>query len=156
MARLTGKRWYGVDLLTWACLAHNAFDAREFVGYEEALMPVDPELLELYVDSVDIEPFQGEDFDNVTSYGAAVPYRAKIDAKTEEVLKKTGDIALSTHSVALDDVYPIDERDRITMPARFRISNPVIAAVKEWTDETGPHHTTVKVGVRKRRKGREV
>lgn len=112
-------------------------------------MPVDPELLELYVDTLIIEPFQGDDFNNVTSYGAPVNYRSKIDAKTEEVLRKTGDVALSTHSCALTDVFPIDERDRVTMPARFKIANPIIAAVKEWTDEMGPHHTTVKVGARK-------
>lgn len=145
---MTGKRWHGVDPYTWALLTNCAFDARELSGWEGELMPVDPELLELYVDTITIEPFLGSNFENVKSYGAPVPYRAKIDAKTEEVVRDTGDVVKSTHSVAMDDVYPIDPRSRINMPVRFQITNPEIRAVMEWTDEIGPHHTTIKVAAR--------
>lgn len=120
-------------------------------------MPVDPELLELYVDEIYIDPYVSTNFNNVDTFGASVKYRAKIDAKIEEVLRKTGDVALSTHRIALDDIYEIDEKDRITMPsnARFRVANPEIVAVYSWTDENEitatvlGHHTTVWVGARK-------
>lgn len=121
------------------------------------MMPVDPELLELYVDEIYIEPYVSTSFNNVDVFGASVTYAAKIDAKVEEVLRRTGDVALSTHSIALDDVYEIDEKDRITMPSnvRFKIANPEIMAVLSWTDENAitatmlGHHTTLKVGARK-------
>lgn len=149
MARSRGKSWYAVDVPDWLLLSGEMALAEQV--RKEAVMPVDPDLLELYVDTVQIAPYQSTDFDNVDTFGANVPYRAKIDAKTEEVLRRSGDVAVSTHSVALDDVYSIDERDRITMPAtpRFRIANPEIKAVWGWSDEMGDHHTTVKVGARK-------
>lgn len=145
----TSKHWWAIDLPTWLLLAGEAVLVEQV--REGDMMAVDPELLELYVDEVQIEPYVSTDFDNVDTYGAGVLYRAKIDARTEEVVRKNGDVAVSTHSVALDDVYAVDERDRITMPAtpRFRISNPEIKAVWGWSDEIGDHHTTVKVAARK-------
>ena len=112
-------------------------------------MPVDPLLACLFTDDVLIAPFIGRDFANVESFGPDVSYKAHIEAKTEEVVRPTGDVAVSTHRVILNDRFSIDERDRITMPSRFRIANPEIKAVMEWTDDTGPHHTTVLVGPRK-------
>ena len=151
----TSKHWWAIDLPTWLLLAGEAVLVEQV--REGRMMAVDPELLELYVDENQIEPYVSTDFDNVDTFGAAVTYRAKIDAKLEEVLRKTGDVALSTHRVALDDVYSIDERDRLTMPsnARFRVTNPEIMAVLSWTDESAitatvlGHHTTLKVGARK-------
>ncbi len=112
-------------------------------------MPVDPLLSCLFTDEVLIAPFAGRDFGNVESFGADVSYKAHIKAKTEEVVRSTGDVSISTHRVILKDRFPIDERDRITMPSRFRVANPEIKAVMEWSDENGPHHTTVLVGPRK-------
>lgn len=150
-----GKWWWAVDLPTWLLLAGGV--ARTEQVREGGIMPVDPELLELYVDEVWIEPYVSTDFDNVDTFAAAVKYRAKIDAKIEEVLRESGDVAVSSHSIALDDVYEIDEKDRITMPsnARFKVTNPEIKAVCSWTDENAitatmlGHHTTLKVGARK-------
>lgn len=143
----TSKHWWAIDLPTWLLLAGEAVLVEQI--REGGMMAVDPELLELYVDDVWIEPYVSTDFDNVDTFGASVKYAAKIDAKTEEVLRKTGDVAVATHSIALDNVYSVDEKDRVTMPARFLISKPEIMAVKEWTDELGPHHTTLKIGARK-------
>ena len=112
-------------------------------------MPVDAGLLCLFTDEVTIEPFTGRDFNNVESFGAGVTYQAHVTAKVEEVVRSTGDVAVATHRVVLTDRFTIDERDRITMPARFKIANPEIMAVLEWTDENGPHHTTIMVGARK-------
>lgn len=150
MARSTGRKWYGVDLLTWLCLGRTVFDTEEIPVYEErALMAVDAELLELYVDTLVWESWLSADFSNVDTYGTPVNLRAKIDAKTEQVVRATGDVVSSTHSIALDDVYAIKPKDRITMPSRFPVSQPEIMAVLEWPDENGPHHTTIKVGPRK-------
>lgn len=114
-------------------------------------MPVDPELLDMFNETVMIEAYLGKNFDNVPQYAAAAPYQCKIDAKTEEVLRRTGDTAVSTHRVVLTDNYQIDERSRITMPTRFRIASPEIMAVRDWTEPGfGPlHHTTLMVGARK-------
>ena len=114
-------------------------------------MPVDPELLELMVDTIDQEPFLGQDFDNVESYGPAVTHQCHISAHTEEVLRDTGDTALATHRIVLSDRVPFDERDKITMPARFKVTNPEILAVLEFTDNdpvNPQHHTTLKIGSR--------
>jgi hypothetical protein len=151
----TGKRWWAVDLPTWLLLSGETALVEQVD--ERRMMPVDPELLELYVDEVWIEPYVSTDFNNVDTFGASIKYAAKIDAKIEEVLRKTGDVAVSSHRVALDDVYEIDEKDRITMPsnARFKVANPEIVAVYSWTDEKEitatalGHHTTVWVGARK-------
>ncbi|MCP4201164.1 MAG: hypothetical protein GY769_04440 [bacterium] len=151
----TGKRWWAVDLPTWLLLAGVRADA-ELVD-EAVLMPVDPDLLELYVDEVVIEPWVSKDFGNVETFGAAVTYRAKIDAHVEEIPRDSGDVAKSSHRVALDDIYAVGERDRITMPSngRFAVSQPEILKVHSWTDENPVtttelgHHTTVIVGGRR-------
>lgn len=150
-----GKWRWIVDLPTWLLLAGKSALAEQVRDGD--MMPVDPELLELYVDEVYIDPYVSTDFNNVDTFGASVKYRAKIDAKVEEFLRRTGDVALSTHRIALDDVYEVDEKDRITMPSniRFKVSQPEIVAVNSWTDENAitatniGHHTTVWVGARK-------
>lgn len=111
-------------------------------------MTVDPALLSLFTDSVTIKPFLSRDFQNVESFGAAVAFQAHVTASVEQVVRPTGDTAVATHRVVLTDRFTIDERSRITMPARFRIVNPEIMAVLEWTDDNGPHHTTILVGPR--------
>lgn len=150
-----GKWRWAVDLPTWLLLAGELALSEQV--QEGDMMPVDPELLELYVDEVEIEPYVSTDFNNVDTFGAAVTYRAKIDAKIEEVLRRTGDVALSSHRVALDDIYAVDEKDRIKMPSnvRFKVANPEILAVLSWTDENAitatmlGHHTTLWIGARK-------
>lgn len=112
-------------------------------------MAVDPLLGCLFVDEVKIAPFVSKDFDNVKTYGPDVIHKAHIKAKMEDVVRRTGDTAVATHRVVLTNRFDIDERDRITMPTRFKIANPEIMSVLEWTDENGPHHTTVMVGPRK-------
>lgn len=152
--RIPKWRW-AIDLPTWLLLSGETALVEQVD--ERRMMPVDPELLELYVDEIYIDPYVSTDFNNVDTFGASVKYRAKIDAKVEEVLRKTGDVALSTHRIALDDVYEIDEKDRLHMPSsvRFKVANPEIVAVYSWTDEKEitatalGHHTTVWVGARK-------
>lgn len=113
-------------------------------------MPVDPDLLELYVDEITWEPWLDDDFDNDDNFDDPQLLRAKIaGAQTEEVERSTGDVVVTTHAIALDDVYPIGLRDRITMPARFLVSQPPIAKILPATDEEGDHHTTIVVGRRK-------
>ena len=112
-------------------------------------MAWDDELDELMVDTVLISPYLSTTFDHVDSFGTAVAYRCHISAKTEEVLRDTGDVALATHRVVLNVRADIDERDRIEMPTRFKVVNPKIMAVLEFTDEEGPHHTKVLVGPRR-------
>lgn len=111
-------------------------------------MTVDAALLPLFTDVVTVEPFLGRNFQKVESFGPAVNYQAHVTAQIEQVLRESGDVAVSTHRAVLTDRFTIDERSRITLPARFRIANPEIKAVLEWTDENGPHHTTILVGPR--------
>lgn len=112
-------------------------------------MPVDTELLELFVDTVTVEPYLSTGFSTLAkAYGPAVSYQAYISAKIETVVRPTGETAVSTHRVILTDRFSIDERSRITLPARFRIVNPEIVSVLEWTDQFGSHHTTILVGPR--------
>ena len=111
-------------------------------------MTVDAALLPLFTDSVNIEPFLSVDFNKVRTYGPAVSHKAHIVAHIEEVLRPTGDLVKSTHRVVLTKRTAVSVHDRITIPARFSILNPEIMAVQEWTDENGPHHTTVFVGPR--------
>lgn len=112
-------------------------------------MPVDTELLELFVDEVTIEPYLSTGFSTLSkAYGAGVDYQAYIAAKIETVVRPTGETGVSTHRVILTDRFSIDERSRITLPGRFRILNPEIMAVLEWTDQFGNHHTTLLVGPR--------
>ena len=148
----TPKRRWAIDLPTWLLLAGETAFVEQVD--ERAMMAVDPELLELYVDEIYIDPYVSTDFNNVDTFGASVKYRAKIDARIEEVLRRTGDVALSSHRIALDDVYSVSERDRITMPTRFSVQRPEILAVLAWTDENEitatalGHHTSLKIGAR--------
>lgn len=111
-------------------------------------MTVDAALLPLFTDKVTIAPFVSRDFNNVETFGVGVIRQAHVTAKIEEVLRKTGDVVHSTHRVVLTERVAVDERDRITLPARFKIVNPEIMAVLEWTDDNGPDHTTILVGPR--------
>jgi len=111
-------------------------------------MPVHPALLQLFVDEVQIQPFLSEDFNHVPSYGAATTYQAHITAHTAVIIRPTGNSVNSSHKIVLTDRFDIDERDLLTMPARFKVANPTILAVEEHTDEAGPHHTTLIVSTR--------
>ncbi len=140
MARSRGRHWNGIDERDWLLLGCPTWGD---------VMPIDPDLLELLVEEITIEPYVSTSFEHVVSYGASVPYQVKIDADVVSVLRDTGDVVKSTHKIVMDDVYTIDARSRITLPSRFVERNPEILGDKSRTDEIGLHHTTLLVDAKK-------
>lgn len=106
-------------------------------------MAVDPELLELYVDSITIEPSPTISKSAQNAYGAAVTHAAKIEGKRRLVKDANGRERLSTVTVYLTDVVTVDVNDRITLPAVWVPRSPQIMAIERLGDETGGHHSVI-------------
>lgn len=107
-------------------------------------MSLDPDLAELYVDTVSIKaagPLGKSG--KATHPGAAVDYAAKIEGRTITVTSPTGETLTSTVQIYIFGTPEIDLDDELTMPSRFDPQVPKIMAVRYPTDEDGVHHTVI-------------
>lgn len=99
---------------------------------------------DLMPDTVTVEPYLGNVSGYATPvYGAAVSYRCYIQSKVKLVRDGRGQERVSTVQIYLDRYVAIDPRARITLPARFSPRQPVVVAIEQHSDESGPHHTVV-------------
>lgn len=105
-------------------------------------MSVDPELLELFVDTVGIRPPTTQDFDGAQqAHGAAVNHKAHVSATTRELTRSSGEVLVSQAKVTFTERLAIDPKSLLVMPARFQIGEAPVLMVSESTDEIGPHHS---------------
>lgn len=93
-------------------------------------MALDPSLLELLPDEIQIEPFSSNSVSQAISYGAAVTYRAQIVGAWEKVIDRNGRELNSNVRVLIPDRVHIDPRDRITLPSGWVPRQPQILAVR--------------------------
>lgn len=117
--------------------------------------PLIPSLLDLFPETVTIEPCATEDAIGGRSYGAAVTVACRITQRVRQVRAETGEERVSTVQLLLAGDYgqTVTTKSRYTLPARFAPSaadvadvtlrQPVAVAVGYATDENGPHHQRV-------------
>lgn len=82
-------------------------------------MTFDDSLLELYEDTITVEPFSGETSGRVRTYGTAVPYPANITGGSKVTDATSGQEVVSTARVMIPNRVAIVLRSRVTLPADF-------------------------------------
>lgn len=92
--------------------------------------------------TVMIEPWQGVDEYGAPTYGVAVIYRARVQAKIRKIVTAQGEevVSMLTCYIAGLGITP---QDRITLPNQFSPNQPKILDVGLISDETGLHHSVV-------------
>lgn len=106
-------------------------------------MSWDNELTPLLVHTVTIEPWTGQDVDGKPTYGAAVSYAAKVEARPRLVRTPEGHVIATRGVVYLQTTSVPSTKDRLTLPSGFGATQPPIAEVQIQTDEDGVHHCEV-------------
>ena len=105
--------------------------------------PIVDDLADLFTDTVTVEPVVGADGFGDTTYGPGVTRAARVSGKIMTVRDQGGQETVSTVQVTLAGAFGVTVKDRFTLPARFVPTQPLPIAVKEASDENGPHHETV-------------
>ncbi len=101
-------------------------------------MPLDPQLIELMIDTVTIEPKTGIDKFNNIQYGDAVTVQCQIERMNKRVLDRTGRELISTVGIILaTPELSVGAEDRVTLPDG---SQPAIMEVLAVKDEVGPYY----------------
>lgn len=95
-------------------------------------MTFDPSLLELYEDTVTVEPFSAETSARVRTYGSGVTYPALIESGAKRVIGNDGAEVVSNVQVLIPNRVQIDQRSRVTLPAAYVPNQPPILAIAHW------------------------
>lgn len=102
------------------------------------MSPLDPELIELMLDEVTIEPKTGVDKFNNFSYGPAVIVDCQITRVNRRALDRAGRELISTVQVILaDPTLAVTADDRLTLPDGSR---PAIIEVLSAKDDEGDYY----------------
>lgn len=92
--------------------------------------------------TVTIEPWQSIDEYGAPTYGVAVVYRARVQAKIRKIVTAQGEEVVSTITCYIAGLE-ITPRDRMTLPNQFSPNQPKILGVGLISDEAGLHHSVV-------------
>jgi hypothetical protein len=107
-------------------------------------MAVDSELLELFGQTVTIEPYSTQNAYAESSFGSGVSYVARTERKTRLFRRSDGSEVVAVAVTYLAEAPTISTKDRITLPDG---SQPPIIAVESMPDETGDaYYTAVYTG----------
>jgi len=101
------------------------------------------DLLDLFADTVIIEPWTGSDGMGASSYGAAVSYSARVKGQNKLVKDPSGKEQISTVNIVLAGTPGVTLKDRFTLPVRFTPQQPPAIALDNSADENGAHHERV-------------
>lgn len=106
--------------------------------------PILDDLLDLFPDTVTVEESLGEDkYGKALGYGPAKVYPARVAGQIKMVRGMDGQERVSSLQVLLGTNEKISVKARFTLPARYVPNQPKAIAVRESTDENGPHHNRV-------------
>lgn len=92
-------------------------------------MTFDGSLLELFEDTVTVEPFSAETGARVQSFGTAVTYRALIQNGARRVIGPQGREVISNVQVTIPNRVHFDQRSRVTLPAGYVPNQPPIIGI---------------------------
>lgn len=108
--------------------------------------PIVADLAELFSETVVVEAYTGQAQHGVDTYASGVSRACHIEGRSRVIRDLSGQERVSTVTVTLAGAFGTSEKDRITLPSRFAVTQPPILAVKRMTDENGEalgHHETV-------------
>lgn len=98
---------------------------------------MDGALLELFPDTITIEPFSSMSVTQVVTYGTAVTYAANVAAEWSKTIGRTGTEFYAGVTVIIPDRVHIDPRDRVTLPTGWVPNQPPIKSVRPVGGVTG-------------------
>jgi hypothetical protein len=100
---------------------------------------MDAALLELFPDTITIEPFSSMSSSQVVTYGTAVTYQAQVTSEWSKSISGSGrgksisglgrELSASVRVIIPDRVH-IDPRDRVTLPSGWVPNQPPILSVR--------------------------
>ena len=98
---------------------------------------MDAALLELFPDTITIEPFSSMSVSQAITYGAAVTYAANVSSEWSKSIGRSGTELSSGVRVIIPDRVHIDPRDRVTLPTGWVPNQPPIKSVRPVGGVTG-------------------
>lgn len=93
-------------------------------------MTFDTSLLELYEDTITVEPLSAESSARVRTYGTAVTYKAQLQQGAKRVTANDGSEVVSTMQAMIPERVFIDQRSRVTLPAGFVPNQPPVRGIR--------------------------
>ena len=113
-------------------------------------MAMDPELIELMSSTVSLAPPTSRDVKGKQTFGTAITPRCHIEYGERVLNGDPAKTKVSMGKCILDGVYDITEEWDITLPTPGPLDGrkTFIVEVQQFSDEEGPHHTTVRFGAR--------
>lgn len=103
------------------------------------------EYLGMMPNIVKLEPFSSLDAFGEPSFGAAQSFRARIELKGRLIRDNQGREVASRGRVFLATTAPPSTKDRLTLPAPYEPTNPLILDVRPVEDESGIHHVVLMI-----------
>lgn len=104
-------------------------------------MPIEPDLIELMLDEVTLEPWTGKDRYANPVFGSPRTAKCRIEHNTRRIISVEGHEKVSSAQVTLaDPTLPISTKDRLTLPDG---SQPAILKIAAAKDEVGPYYLQV-------------
>jgi len=103
-------------------------------------MAIEPDFLQLMVQTVYIESFSSYNSHAEASYNAATPYSGRTVNKSTKVVTNEGLEVVSTAKTYIYGSPTITPKDRLTLPDGTK---PKILTVSSFPDENGDHHQVV-------------
>lgn len=95
-------------------------------------MTFDSSLLELYEDTITVEPFSAETSARVRTYGSGTTYQTIVTAGAKRVIANDGAEVVSNVQVLIPNRVHIDQRSRVTLPAGYVPNQPPILGIRHW------------------------
>lgn len=99
-------------------------------------------LLDLFEDTITIEPYSAETGARAQSFGSSVTYRAIVQRGARRVIGRDGREVISNVQVTIPERVAIDQRSRVTLPTGFVPLRPPIIGV-EPLKGLGLDHTVI-------------
>jgi hypothetical protein len=105
-------------------------------------LPLEPELAELFVRTISVEPWASEDSGGKPTYGTAVDYDCAIADDVKMWKWENGQEKQSRTTIYIDG-ETITLKDRITLPSGYtpRIVFPIY--MLRFDDDEGYHHSEI-------------
>jgi hypothetical protein len=88
------------------------------------------DLLDMFEDTITIEPFSAETGARVQSWGAAVTYNALIQRGARRTIGRDGREVVSNVQVIIPERVTVDPRSKVTLPSGFAPQTPPILGVE--------------------------
>ena len=108
----------------------------------------------LMTETVTVAPKSGQDQYNVSTFGTAVEYQARVVGKIMELRDRRGEEVTTTFELWLDTVDTIQPDAQLTLTgSKWIDTTPEIFTVRRVTDENGDSHIQISCGWQYHRQG---